>query len=61
MIWWDVWQYIQKFNLEAHWPLGTPVEPLVYIITAVSSGSGDSTGASSAWKIEIFKFPQNNT
>ena len=46
----DVQQYMQKFNLEAHWPLGTPVEPLVYIITAVSSGSGDSTGASSAWK-----------
>lgn len=46
----DVQQYMQKFNLEAHWPLGTPVEPLVYIITAVSSGSADSTGASTAWK-----------
>ena len=46
----DVQQHMQKFNLEVHWPLGTPVEPLVYIITAVSSGSGDSTGASSAWK-----------
>ena len=46
----DVQQYMQKFNSEVHWPLGTPVEPLVYIISAVSSGSGDFTGASSAWK-----------
>ena len=46
----DVQQYIQKFNSEVQWPLGTPVEPLMYIITAVSLGSGDSTGASSAWK-----------
>ena len=41
---------MQKFNSEFHWPLGTPVEPLVYIITAVFSGSGGSTGGSSAWK-----------
>ena len=46
----DVQQYMKKFNSEAHWPLGTPVEPLAYIIAAVSSGSGDSTGSSSAWK-----------
>ena len=46
----DVQQYKQKFNLEVYWTLGTAVEPLVYIITAVSSGSGDSTSDSSAWK-----------